>query len=368
MDIKISSSIKDNVDEAVEDIKKQFENSSPAMVVFFASSIFNPDSLAAGMQKAFGSTVVYGCTTAGEIISGKMLKNSIVAMAFGHDSIEDVHVEVVENIKEGNNVEAAFSSFAKHFGISMADIDYTKFAGIILVDGLSGAEERLMDRIGDLTDVRFVGGSAGDDMKFEKTFVFSGGKAYSDAAILALIKPKNDFDIIKTQSFCRTDKKFVATKVNTAEREVIEFNNRPALEEYARSIGSATSEASKHFMDHPVGVMFGDEPYVRSPQRVKDDGIVFFCNVLEGMELSLLTSTDIIKDTEKAIEDKKKEMGSISAIINFNCILRTLELESKENTDEYGKIFSDIPTIGFSTYGEEYIGHINQTSTMLVFK
>ena len=79
-------------------------------------------------------------------------------------------------------------------------------------------------------------------------------------------------------------------------------------------------------------------------------------------------STDIIKDTKQAIEDKKNEIGSISGIINFHCILRTLELEQKGTTEEYGKIFTDIPTIGFSTYGEEYMGHINQTSTMLVFK
>ncbi len=60
--------------------------------------------------------------------------------------------------------------------------------------------------------------------------------------------------------------------------------------------------------------------------------------------------------------------GRISAIINFHCILRTLELEQKNLTEEYGRIFSGIPTIGFSTYGEEFIGHINQTSTMLVFQ
>ena len=48
--------------------------------------------------------------------------------------------------------------------------------------------------------------------------------------------------------------------------------------------------------------------------------------------------------------------------------MRKLELENKNLTDEYGALFSSVPTVGFSTYGEQYIGHINQTATMLVFK
>ena len=86
------------------------------------------------------------------------------------------------------------------------------------------------------------------------------------------------------------------------------------------------------------------------------------------MEVRLLESTNIIEDTKNALEKKISEFGRIEGIINFHCILRTLELEKKNLVKQYGEIFSDIPTIGFSTYGEEYIGHINQTSTMLVFK
>jgi hypothetical protein len=89
---------------------------------------------------------------------------------------------------------------------------------------------------------------------------------------------------------------------------------------------------------------------------------------VEGMELSILESTNIINDTKKAIEDVKSKLGSISGIINFNCILRTLELGQKQLKQDYGKLFSDIPTVGFSTYGEQFIGHVNQTATMLVFK
>ena len=58
----------------------------------------------------------------------------------------------------------------------------------------------------------------------------------------------------------------------------------------------------------------------------------------------------------------------MSGLLNFNCILRTLELEATNQTEAYGKVFDDIQTVGFSTYGEEYMGHINQTATMVLFR
>ncbi len=69
----------------------------------------------------------------------------------------------------------------------------------------------------------------------------------------------------------------------------------------------------------------------------------------------------------KAVAKAEEELGSVSGIINFNCILRTLELNNRKLTEEHAKIFAKLPTIGFSPYGEQYIGHINQTATMLVF-
>ena len=42
-----------------------------------------------------------------------------------------------------------------------------------------------------------------------------------------------------------------------------------------------------------------------------------------------------------------------------------MELKNNGLDKEYGALFENIPTIGFSTYGEAYIGHINQTATML---
>jgi hypothetical protein len=368
MCIKSVFSDKSTVEEAVKDIRIQLETVNPRAVIFFSSSCFDKEKVSRLMKENFKSSDVFGCSTSGEIASGKMLKNSIVAMALSSDIIEDVKVEVIENINNRNEVRKAFEKFDNYYGEYVSNSDYSKYLGLVLIDGLSRTEEMIMDRIGDLTNHLFVGGSAGDDLKFDKTYVFSNGRAYSNAAILALLKPRVAFDIIKTQSFKVLDKKLVATKVNAENREVIEFNNIPAIKAYAQAIGVTEDKAASHFMSNPVGLVIDGDIYVRSPQQVKGNSIIFYCNILEGMEVSLLESTNIVEDTKKAINNKIKEMGKLSGIINFHCILRTLELEQKDQTRDYGKIFTDIPTIGFSTYGEEYLGHINQTSTMLVFK
>jgi len=364
-------STKKPVADAVEEVKRGFVSVDPKMVVFFASTAYDPASLSKAMAGAFPKASVFGCSTAGEIVTGKMLKESVVAMAYSSHIIDDVAVGVMEGIKEDKGAEGVskvFRDFERHYGAKMADLDFSAYVGMILVDGMSVAEERLMDKIGDLTNVLFVGGSAGDDLQFARTYVYANGKAYTDAAILALLKPANRFDIVKTQSFRATGKRLIATRVNEAAREVISFNNKPAAESYAEAVGTTVENAPDHFMSHPLGLLVGEEIFVRSPQQIKDGKMVFYCNILEGTELALLTSTDIVGDTSAAIKAKNGPGAQIAGIINFNCILRTLELEKDSLTDAYGKVFADIPTVGFSTYGEEYLGHINQTATMLVLR
>ena len=366
MNIVSAFSDQESVDAVVRELQDQFKGVDAKMVLYFASSLHAPESISQKMQEAFPGATVFGCSTAGEIASGRMLKNSVVAMAFNGQAIKDVKVEVIEDL--GNESRSSFEAFERHFHTSPAEMDPKQYVGIILIDGLSAKEELIIDRIGDLTNINFIGGSAGDDLKFAATHVYANGKSYSNAAVLAILEPATEFACIKTQSFNVLPHKLVVTKADEAAREVIEFNDKPAAEAYAEALGISVEAAADSFMHHPVGLVIEGEPFVRSPQQIKDGHMIFYCSVVEGMELSILESTDIIEDTRKALAEAKSSMGSISGIVNFNCILRTLELEHKKATGAYGELFSDIPTIGFSTYGEQYIGHINQTATMLAFK
>lgn len=356
------------VPEAITQVKQQFAGIDPNFIIYFASSNYLPQQVSMAMQEAFPNSKTIGCTTAGEISTGKMSKNALVAMAFNEDTIDDVYVRIIEDAQNETRekLKHAFGAFSSHFNIPAIEMDPTQYVGLILFDGLCGLEELVNDQLGNYTNVLFVGGSAGDDLKFDKTFVFADGKAFNNAAILTILKPKVPFDIIKTQSFTQTGKVLNPTNVNEASRTINEFDNRPAIEAYAEAIGKSKEEAGNFFMRYPMGLMISGEPFVRSPQQIKDESMVFYCSVKEGMQLEVLEAQNMIPDTAEAISVKEESLNGIQALVVFNCILRTLQLENEGLTDAYGKLFS-VPTVGFSTYGESMIGHMNQTATMLVF-
>lgn len=368
MKIITGFSSEQSISAAVNDIKAQFGNFDSKFVLYFASSCYHPETLSKTMSDSFPGVPVAGCTTAGEIVSGRVLTRSVTAMGFSDQVIDQVKIEVLTGISGKFDMPLVMASFSQYYQQSVKTMNYNKFVGIILIDGLRGAEERIMDEIGDYTNVFFVGGSAGDDLKFKAAYVFADGKAFTDAAVMILLKPKTKFGIIKTQSFRSLDKQLKVTKADHTRREVIEFNHQPAAEAYSQALGIEPEKANTCFMKNPVGLFIEGELFVRSPQQILSNGRMnFYCNILEGMELTVLDSTDIIADTKEALQQKQQQMGRLSGIIMFNCILRALDLEAKGRLEDYGNLFSDIPTIGFNTYGEEYLGHINQTATMLVF-
>ncbi|PID90924.1 MAG: hypothetical protein CSA97_00410 [Bacteroidetes bacterium] len=369
MSAKVIYSTKKAVADVVADLKGQLAGFDCRLLQVYASPSISPHELSAELYEALGRVPTLGCTTSGEIISGRMLEGSVVAMALDSAIVEDLHIEVLEHISTEKPVERAFEAFKGHFGEDLATLDPSKHIGLVLIDGLSKREETINERIGDLTNISFVGGSAGDDLAFKATHLFANGECYTDAAVLCLIKSRVKFDILKTQSFISTQQKLTVTAVDEENRCVIEFNGKPALEEYHALSGckDGKCDVNANFSAHPVGLDIGDDYFVRSPRQADGSKLQFYCAMHEGMELELLEAQDIVEDTKKALDQKLKAFGPVSALINFNCILRTLELRSKQQTKAYGELFAYIPTVGFSSYGESYIGHINQTAVMLLF-
>ncbi len=353
---------------ATEEIIKNLQGTNPTLLVVFAAPKYCTNQLPQSLRNAFPNAAIMGCSTAGEINSTAMSNDSIVAMAIEQDLVSNAWIETVQLDNCAQNVPLACQKIASEIGTPLNELDSLYHAGLVIIDGLSGKEEELMEAISSSVLLPFIGGSAGDNLEFKKTFVFTHKGIVSDAAVICILKATNGFDLLKTQSFSvATNTVLRPTKLAACERIVHEFNNKPATVAYAEALSCDVSELSSHFMTNPLAMLIDHEPYVRSPRVIENTSIHFYCALIKDHDYHVLNSGNIVEDTQIALKYKSMETGNrIAAIINFNCILRTIELKIKNQSQAYANIFANIPTIGFSTYGEQLGTHINQTATMLV--
>ncbi|MFC1642286.1 FIST signal transduction protein [Myxococcota bacterium] len=365
--MRIAHSALQDVTAVAESLKAQVNGLSPEFVLFFASSQYDPNALGKALGNAFGPVPSLGCTTAGELVSGRMLKNSVVLMAMDAGTVARAATAPVVTPGCEETVATALNNVSGAYGKTAGSLDRACHLGLVLQDGLGMTEESVMSTLTSRTNAPFVGGSAGDDLAFQATHVFVDFAPRRDSCGLAMLELCRPYSVLKTQSFEVLDSVLEVTAVDEPTRRVHTLNHRPAAAEYARAVGVEPHELPGRFRQHPLGVLVSEtEPFVRSPQLVDGDDVVFFCQVKKGMQLRLLRARDIVEDTRRDLARAFSELGSIESLINFHCIFRTLELEERGQCEAYSELFRDVPTIGFSTYGESYIGHINQSSTMVL--
>jgi hypothetical protein len=161
-----------------------------------------------------------------------------------------------------------------------------------------------------------------------------------------------------------------ATKVDEANRIIYELNEQPAGEFMSKLVNVSNDKLHDVFSKYALGYMINGQAFLRALEYRGDNSILGTgCAIKQGMELVVMKNADIIDSTQKQLENIKKKYNSISAMLVFDCGYRCVELMRKNKITEYAKLFSnDIPTVGFYTYGETYLGHLNQTLVVLIFE
>ena len=373
MNENITYSTTSNVKQAALDIKKDFNNLDNKVILYFCSSSYNQELLSYHMKKSFPGVKTIGCSTAGEITTKKALNQSIVAMAFDEKIIKNFKIEVIENIniKSNEKIIKALDKMGAYFKEDMINADDNDYVGITLVDGLSHSSDNVIKSLSFNCSPVFIGGAAGDDLNFKDTYIHYNGKVYNNSALLFLMKPRMKFDFIKHSSFEKTDKKLLCTNSVSRGRVVNQFNHKPAAIAYADAIGCKLENLEDHFRSHPLGVIANGEPFVKSPKKhiKSNNSIEFFAAIDENKEFNILKPTNNLQKTKSKIENLKTELNRVrkpKIQIVFNCSKIAEQNKDNNNTEEYAKIFNT-PTIGFNTYGEEFLTHINQTLLMLIF-
>lgn len=355
-----------DITTALQEIKNQLGDNN-TFILFFASPSYNPDQISKEFHKTFPNCETFGCTTAGEIFGGKLLHDSIVSMAFDETIVKNLNTQIINNIDNLTQVNKAFQMFSKNIGVKISEIEPEKYVGILLTDGIQGSPENIISRINEITEIPFIGGSAGDNWKMEHTYIYANGKYYENAALIILFEPRNGFKILKTQSFEPLGEVFTITDADETKRCVKTINNKPAAIFYAEQIGIPIEELQEQLVNYSIGHIVYDEAYLHDTINFdKKYNLLLYSAIPKGAEIQILKITDIIQDLHNLIEKEIRPLKNISAIINFNCGSRNLKIEKEKKEKEFEKIFGNLPAIGFSTYGEFFISFINQTATILI--
>lgn len=366
--IRAGHSVARTAAEAVAEFHAQVTQPETAVVLFFCSTNYDLDVLAEEMNRRFAGVTVIGCTTAGEIGPAGYQEHSLSGMSFSASAFV-AEVGHVDNLHAFDI--AAGRDFAEQLLERLEARTYEGYSrnsfGLLLIDGLSLREEPVTHALQDgLGAVPMIGGSAGDDLKFERTWVFHDGAFATDSAVLVLMSTRLPFHIIRNQHFVADSERLVVTEADAAKRIVREINGLPAVEEYARLVGVTPEQLTpSHFATCPVVVMIDGTDFVRSIQHSNPDGsLTFYCAIDEGVVLRVAHGEGLLEKLEATFITLEDELGELECTLVCDCILRNLEIARKDQKAAVGDVFRRYNAVGFSTYGEQFGGvHINQTLT-----
>ncbi|MFI8751629.1 nitric oxide-sensing protein NosP [Vreelandella lionensis] len=341
-------------------------------VLFFCSAEYPLAALAQALSSAFGELPISGCTTAGELTPDGYDRGSVVAICFDQRffAIETALIDDLEYFDLPTAQPLVDKLLERCRRQAVAPVNEHSFA-LTLLDGLSSREEQVLATLdAALGRIPSFGGSAGDDNHLTHTHVYANGRFHTRAAVVVMMNTRLPFEVFSTHHLEPLEHKLVVTAADRERRRVLELNGVPAAELYAALVGcSVEALAPPIFAQHPLAVHLGGQHYIRSIQRVNDDGsLSFYCAVENGIVLTAMQPTPLLTDLAHMLQRVEARLGEPAAIIGCDCFLRRMALESLGQLGQASTLLRQARVVGFNTYGEQHHGmHVNQTFTGVAF-
>ncbi|MGC4240608.1 MAG: FIST N-terminal domain-containing protein [Herbaspirillum sp.] len=324
---------------------------------FFCSADYDLAVLGQALARTFDCPLI-GCTGSGQIGPTGFTRPGLVGVALsGGVRVQSYLIPLTDYAARTARIalEAVATAGRNRFGL-------------LLIDGLSMMEERLIASLYQtLGNVPIIGGSASDDLRFERTHVYDGdGRFVSGAAMFCLIDCDAPLHPFKVQHFRPGDIELVITAADPERRIIYEMNGEPAAKVYAEALGLPPAALTPEvFSSHPLVLTFGAVPYVRSIQKGGRNGaFVCYCAIEEGLIVTIGTADNPLETMAQALREVHQAIAEPVLILGSDCVMRRLEFTQRGIDADMGRLMADHRVFAFSTYGEQYNGiHVNQTFT-----
>ncbi len=349
---------------AVREVAEMCSSDVADLNFLFVSPRHDRDAIARAWRE-IGAGPTICCTTAGEIEqSCGHVKGAVVGAGLRGVRAQVWPIEDLKNFDLG-----AAMALRERMEAFLASVQpEEQVTAVVVLDGLSRREERVVaDLHYVLKGIPIVGGSAGDDLRFERTHVMIDGECRHNVGAIALMATTAPTTTFMAHHFEPTGERLVVTAADPLARRVMEFDGKPAAQAYRAAAKIPEGKLTKAAMAvAPLMLSIGERTFIRSLVDEADGALDLYCAIEEGLVLQIGRPIDLQQRLENILAEVRAAVGEPQLVLGFDCILRRLEMEHVQLLDGVQELIAEQPLVGFSTYGEVFGGlHLNQTLTGL---
>lgn len=363
------------------DFNKKFNNAlaeknfNPTLAFAFVS----PELPITEIYKEFKNhnIALFGESSSGEILFDKTNESTLVKS--GVFVLTDINPEFFKaKIFERKGKDSL--SFGKEIGEFIHNC-YNNPSVIIGGSGLDLDGQQLVNGIKEKTDENIVvfGGLAGDDGKFEQTYVFNEfGSTDSGASVVVFDNEKIELSGVATSGWVGLGMGLTVTK--SEGNVVYTIDNKPALDIYLENLNISIDDMPAIGVEYPLLIKRDDNiDALRAVTGIDTEkrSLLFAGSVPQGsiVSFSISPGFDVIDHTKAKVMQFAEHNDKTDLFLLFSCVARHLSLGPM--VDEEIKFVADkwnVPVAGFFTYGEigtnlnKSCDFYNQTFTLVSIK
>lgn len=342
--------------EAAQAAVSALNGEAPGLIMVFTAPRFDLPALLAGIRSVTGDALLVGATGSGEIVRGEYMGFGagvgVMAMTAGSYRFGAASASHIRG-----SLDQAGQEIARQ---SRAMVGNSPYAAILLfADSLLGDLQQLIQGIYRITGPRatIIGGGAGDEQKFIKTFVFHNDQVIEEGAVAVWIGSDHPLHTVTRHGWSPIGIPLFVTRAEGT--EIIELGGRPALRVYEEQLGIEPGVlTNENFWGtsilHPFGLLQSDGTTVIRVARSKTEqgalriqGCVpptgSAVQVMSGSADSLL---GVVEEVVGAALDQQPEAG---LLLTFSCAARA-NIFGKNTPEEPRRLQAaagDIPIFGF---------------------
>lgn len=332
-----------------------------AFALVLCTDTYDVDALAAAVTRELGELPWAGCCGAGVFAGVEMLEQGVVVGVLdGTDASFGVGVGGPVSTSAREAGRAAVAEALAALGKRRAHRSF-----IVLSDALTGDAASVIR--GALQEAGagagWVGGGAGDNLRFVRTAQFARGKAMHDSVVVVAIESDRPTSVGIRHGWHPYGPPTMVTRAHGATAVELDYQRAfDAYREVARNNGDDVTERdfARFAMTHPLGIPQPNGEYIiRDPLAVEPDGSVrCVAEVPDGSTMRVMQGDrdDLLRAARSAAGDARDRVrGPPGGAIVFDCVSRYLILgrDIRRELDAIQEgVGRDTPMMGCLTLGE----------------